>query len=178
MTRFRQGWKRPLPSIQSKEARMARHGDSSFCCLDARINEEHRALFKLLDQIATHRRKTDREDLELLLKRLLEHTLHHFAHEESLMRTSRYANSLAHLRQHRSISNIIRDALGQVARGLMISPVEIARIKETYTFHFKRDDLPFMTAPQTNSVREFRTGRTTAAALESAGAPVDHLHAT
>ena len=132
---------------------MARHGDSSFCCLDDQINEDHRALFKLLDQIATHRRKTDREDLELLLKRLLEGTLHHFAHEESLMRASRYSGSLDHQKQHRSISNTIRHALDEVSRGLMISPLEVERIKQAYTFHFKRDDIPFMTSPQTSSVQ-------------------------
>ena len=137
---------------------MARHWDSSFCCPDDRINEDHRALFKLLDQIATHRRKTEREDLELLLKRLLECTLHHFAHEESLMRASRFSDYLAHQKQHRSISNTIREALGQVSKGLMISPLDIERLMEAYTFHFKRDDMPFMTSPQVNSVTQLRTG--------------------
>jgi hemerythrin-like metal-binding protein len=145
---------------------MARHGDSAFCCPDDRINEDHRALFKLLDQIATHRRKTDREDLELLLKRLLEGTLHHFAHEESLMRASRYSESLDHQKQHRSISNTIREALGQVSKGQMLSPLDIERIKQAYTFHFKRDDMPLMTSPQTSAMLEFRTGQSTAAALK------------
>jgi hemerythrin-like metal-binding protein len=145
---------------------MARHGDSAFGFSDDRINEDHRALFKLLDQIATHRRKTDREDLELLLKRLLEGTLHHFAHEESLMRVSRYSGALDHQKQHRSISTTIREALDQVSKGQMLSPLDIERIKQAYTFHFKRDDLPLMTSPQTNAMLKFRTGQTTAAALK------------
>jgi hemerythrin-like metal-binding protein len=131
---------------------MARHWDSAFACPDARINQDHRTLFKLLDQIATHRRKTDREDLELLLRRLLECTLHHFAHEETLMRASGYPGFLAHQKQHRCIANTIREVLGQIARSLLVSPLDLERIKEAYTFHFKRDDLPFMTAPPTNSV--------------------------
>ena len=145
---------------------MARHGDSAFGFPDERINEDHRALFKLLDQIATHRRKTDREELELLLKRLLEGTLHHFAHEESLMRASRYSGSLDHQKQHRSISKTIQEALGQVSQGQMISPLDIERIKQAYTFHFKRDDLPLMTSPQTSAIMEFRTGQRTAAVLK------------
>jgi hypothetical protein len=42
--------------------------------------------------------------------------------------------------------------------------LDIERIKQAYTFHFKRDDLPLMTSPQTNAMLGFRTGQTTAAA--------------
>lgn len=145
---------------------MARHWDSSFCCLDARINEDHRTLFKLLDRIATHRRKTDLEDLEPLLKRLLECTLHHFAHEEGLMRASRFPEFPAHQQQHRSISNTIREALGQASKGFVISPSYLERMKEAYTFHFKRDDMTFMTSAQTNHRMEPQAGQPHAAALQ------------
>ncbi len=133
-------------------------------------------MFKLLDLIATHRRKTDLEDLERLLKRLHGCTLSHFTHEERLMRVSGFPGFLDHHLQHQSIANTIREALGQVSRGLMISPVAIARMKEAYTFHFKRDDMPFMNALHPDSGMEVGPGPMMTVACTEQDAPSPHHH--
>jgi hypothetical protein len=57
----------------------------------------------------------------------------------------------------------------------MIGAVDIDRLKEAYTFHFKRDDMPFITSPQADFAMKSGTGQAGAVAFNE-GAPPDQGH--
>jgi len=123
---------------------MVRQWESSFCSMDPQIDEDHRTLFKLLDQVATHRRESDLEELNPLLDQLLEYTFDHFTREETAMRASGYPRLTPHAEQHLAMRKAFIESLKQVAKGDMVIPTFIRHVKESFTYHFERDDMTFV----------------------------------
>lgn len=124
---------------------MSRQWKPSFCSLDPQIDEDHRALFKLLDRLATHRRESDLEDLNALLDQLLEYTFAHFSREEGAMRVSGYPRLARHAEQHEAMRKALIESLRTVARGQLALHTFIQHLKDSFTYHFETDDMTFVT---------------------------------
>lgn len=124
---------------------MSRQWKSSFCSQDPQIDEDHRALFKLLDRLATHRRESDLEDLNRLLDQLLEYTFAHFFREEEAMLASGYPKLARHAEQHEAMRKALIESLRTVARGQLALPTFIQHLKDSFTYHFETDDMTFVT---------------------------------
>ncbi len=145
-----------LPPLRTQGgALMKRHWKDSFCSMDPRVDEDHRALFKLLDQVSTHRRDSDIEDLNPLLDRLLEYTFDHFAREEKTMEACGYPQHAHHSNEHLAMRKSFIDSLRQVVKGTMAIPVFIRHVKESFTYHFETEDMLFICWQQ-HTVRESR----------------------
>ena len=114
-------------------------------------------MFKIIDQIGTHRRKSDFEDLLILLNQLHQFTIEHFAREEGSMRASNYPKLNEHREQHHSIQRELNETLRQVANGSIPVPKFSQEIKEGYNHHFKRDDLLFMAWQQERETNQVLT---------------------
>jgi hemerythrin-like metal-binding protein len=123
---------------------MKRHWKDSFCSMDPRVDQDHRTLFKLLDQVATHRRDSDVEDLNPLLDQLLEYTFDHFAREEKAMATWGYPQQAHHSTEHLAMRKSFIESLRQVVKGGMAIPVFIQHVKESFTYHFETEDMLFV----------------------------------
>ncbi len=124
---------------------MSRYWKSSFCSLDPQVDEDHRALFRLLDRVATHRRESDAEELNALLDQLLDHTFDHFAREERAMRASGYPHGSRHIQEHQAMRKAFIESLRQVVKGDMAIPAFIKHLRESFTYHFETDDMSFVT---------------------------------
>ena len=127
---------------------MSRQWKSSFCSADPQVDEDHRALFRLLDRLATHRRESDIEDLNPLLDELIEYTFAHFAREEEVMKTQGYPRLTEHSEQHQVMRKALIEALRLVAKGGLDIPVFIQHIKDSFGYHFETDDMTFITWQQ------------------------------
>jgi hemerythrin-like metal-binding protein len=123
---------------------MNRHWKDSFGSMDPRVDEDHRALFKLLDQVSTHRRDSDVEDLNPLLDQLLEHTFDHFAREEKAMESWGYPEHALHSKEHQAMRKSFIESLRQVVKGSMAIPVFVQHVKESFTYHFETEDMLFV----------------------------------
>jgi hemerythrin-like metal-binding protein len=124
---------------------VARYLRSSFTSLDPQVDEDHKAMFKLLDRVATLRRESDLEELNPLLDCLIEHTLTHFTHEERIMEGCGYPQASGHAEEHAAIQKAFLDSLRKVAAGNLAVPTFIRLLKESFTFHLERDDMTFIT---------------------------------
>ncbi|MBI1751838.1 MAG: hemerythrin family protein [Acidobacteria bacterium] len=144
---------------------MSRQWKPSFCSQDPQVDEDHRALFKLLDQLATHRRESDLEDLNGLLDQLLEYTFAHFSREENAMRIAGYPKLARHSEQHEAMRKALIESLRTVARGQVALPTFIQHLKDSFTYHFETDDMTFVTwekarqAPEKKSDMPIQAGR-------------------
>lgn len=142
---------------------MSRYWKPTFRSMDARIDEDHRALFKLLDQLATHRRESDLDDLNDLLDQLLEYTFDHFAHEERVMSEEGYPRRAEHADTHAAMRKAFIEALRRVAEGSMALSTFVQHLKESFTYHFEREDMLFVCwRQQTRQVKPSRAGGTPA----------------
>ncbi|MBF0184044.1 MAG: hemerythrin family protein [Magnetococcales bacterium] len=75
--------------------------DASLSLGVAEIDEDHRKLIALLNELATHIAEHQaREELIVVLENLLSYTAWHFRHEERLMQTYRFPGYMAHKREH------------------------------------------------------------------------------
>jgi hemerythrin len=124
---------------------MSRYWRSSFCSLDPQVDADHRALFRLLDQVATHRRESDAGELNQLLDRLLEYTFDHFAREERAMRAYGYPQGSRHTQEHQAMRKAFIESLRRVVKGDMALPAFIKHLRESFTYHFETDDMRFVT---------------------------------
>ncbi|WLT33461.1 bacteriohemerythrin [Geothrix sp. PMB-07] len=124
---------------------MSRQWKSSFCSQDPQIDEDHQALFKLLDRLATHRRESDIEDLNGLLDQLLEHTFSHFFREEAAMRVQGYPKLARHAEQHEVMRKALIESLRTVTKGQLALPTFIQHLKDSFIYHFETDDMTFVT---------------------------------
>jgi len=123
---------------------MKRYGRDAFCSMNPGVDEDHRALFKLLDRASTHRRDSDVEDLNPLLDQLLEHTFDHFAREEKAMEIWGYPQLDHHSKEHQALRKAFIESLRQAAKGSMGLPVFIQHVKESFTYHFETEDMLFV----------------------------------
>ncbi len=123
---------------------MSRYWKPTFRSMEARIDKDHRTLFKLLDQLATHRRESDLDDLNNLLDQLLEYTFEHFAHEERVMADEGYPRRAEHGDIHAAMRKAFIEALRKVADGSMALPVFLQHLKESFIYHFEGEDMLFV----------------------------------
>jgi hemerythrin-like metal-binding protein len=123
---------------------MTRAWNESCSALDARLDEDHRSLFSLLDRVAAYRKDSDLADINLLLDQLLEHSFDHFAREEKAMETRGFPHSEQHARDHQALRKAFIEALRRVTKGTMTLPVFIRQIKESFSYHFEVEDMAFI----------------------------------
>ncbi len=70
------------------------------------IDAEHQQLVKLINDLHdTMKSGTALETLDAIFSGLVDYTVHHFAHEERLMRAARYPQYAAHKRQHDDLTS-------------------------------------------------------------------------
>lgn len=79
------------------------------------LDEEHLQLIRALEELHSAIDSGARAPkIEFLLARMVEEVAAHFAHEEGLMRTSRYPEYEWHSQQHGTASRKIKTLIGQV----------------------------------------------------------------
>jgi hemerythrin-like metal-binding protein len=132
---------------------VTRQWKASCCSLDPQLDEDHRSLFRLLDRIATHRRESDLEGINLLLDELLEYTFDHFAREERTMATWGFPKMAQHSNEHLAMRKAFIEALRQVTKGNLGLPVFIQHVKESFTYHFEMEDMVFVCWQQQQAQR-------------------------
>jgi len=91
--------------------------DSSLETGDARIDEQHRAMHDLLNELAS---ATDSaSEVMSVLERLLDHAVLHFAEEEDLMYREEYPPDLCarHIAQHRELTESARQKVLEFRNG-------------------------------------------------------------
>lgn len=120
---------------------MTRIWKSTFCSMDPRENEDHRRLFKLLDRISTNRRESDLDETNALLDELLEYTFDHFSREEKAMAACAYPSSVQHAKEHVAMRQAFIESLRKVTKGSMTIPDFVRHLKESFIYHFERDDM-------------------------------------
>jgi hemerythrin-like metal-binding protein len=113
--------------------------------LSPQLDQDHRALFKLLDRAGTLRRESDVEDLNPLLDALIVYSFDHFAREEGVMKAFGYPDTVPHSAEHLAMRSAFIESLRKVAKGSMAIPVFIQHLKESFIYHYERDDMTFVT---------------------------------
>jgi hemerythrin len=130
---------------EGREVSMGRYWNPSFCSLVPRIDEDHQALFRLLDRVATHRRKTDLTDLNALIDQLLEYTFAHFTREEEVMDRDGYPHRDRHRQAHQTLRKAFIESLRRVSKGGQDLSAFVRHLRESFTYHFETEDLAFVT---------------------------------
>lgn len=133
-----------------RDGLMRRRRETAFSAMDSRIDADHLALFKLLDRMATHRRATDLDELNLLLDQLLDHTFGHFAREEQTMRAWGYPGAARHAQEHEAMRTAFIESLRRVVKGGLSTPAFLQHAKESFTYHFDTADMVFIHWLQAN----------------------------
>ena len=129
---------------------MRRRRETDFSSMDARIDADHVALFKLLDRMATQRRESDLGELNLLLDQLLDHVFDHFTREEQTMGAWGYPGAARHAQEHEALRTALIESLRRVVKGELSTPAFIQHAKESFTYHFDTADMVFIHWLQTN----------------------------
>ena len=94
------------------------------------IDEEHKALFRLCDEVyGAMMEGAGLSSVTPKLRELAAQALAHFAHEEKLMRSSRYPSRAWHRAQH----DVIRAKLAELARALEQGDREAVRAALDFT---------------------------------------------
>jgi hemerythrin-like metal-binding protein len=108
------------------------------------IDQEHRELVALAnDLLGTARSHRDITLFELRMDLLIKHALAHFAHEERLMRETKYRDAEPHALQHRSLITQIRVLRTAVHEGLLAWDPEMVRlIRDWLLVHICESDRP------------------------------------
>jgi len=76
------------------------HRSGGYTIFISEIDAEHRMLFRMVDELETVFASRGRKGHSELLQSLAAHAQTHFAHEERLMRESRYSALAWHKQQH------------------------------------------------------------------------------
>jgi hemerythrin len=90
------------------------------------------------------------------LDALIEFTFTHFTREERTMAASGYLQSLTMRPKHQAMQKAPLESLRQVAKGRLEIPVFLGHLKESFTCHFERDDMTFITWQRSNPGKSAR----------------------
>ncbi len=93
------------------------HRRSGYLIFIPEIDAEHRTLFRLADELAAALDAHARLAHSDLLQSLIYHIQHHFAHEERLMRASRYEALAWHKQQHNGARRQVKRFVRRIEQG-------------------------------------------------------------
>jgi hemerythrin-like metal-binding protein len=93
------------------------HRSGGYTIFIAEIDAEHRTLFRLADELATALGSRAHEVRSELLESLVSHIQDHFAHEERLMRASRYDALAWHKGQHDGARRQVKRFVKRIEEG-------------------------------------------------------------
>jgi|ERR1017187_5381530 hemerythrin len=88
------------------------HRSGGYAVFISDIDAEHRTLFRLVEELRTARRTRGE-----VLQSLVSHMQDHFAHEESLMRVSRYDAFEWHKHQHDGARRQVKQFVKRIEQG-------------------------------------------------------------
>jgi len=93
------------------------HRSGGYAVFIPEIDAEHKALFKLVDELAAALDSRARVARKTIIESLVVHVHHHFAHEERLMRESRYDAMEWHKGQHDGMRRTVKRYLDSIEEG-------------------------------------------------------------
>ena len=93
------------------------HRSGGYSIFIPEIDAEHRILFRLVDELATALHSHSRQTRSAALESLVSHMQDHFAHEERLMRASRYDALAWHKGQHDGARRQVRQFIKRIEEG-------------------------------------------------------------
>ena len=93
------------------------HRSGGYTIFISEIDAEHRMLFRLVDELQTALESRSRHGRSELLQALLTHAQAHFAHEERLMRASRYDAFAWHKHQHDGARRHVKRLVKRIEEG-------------------------------------------------------------
>ena len=100
------------------------------------IDREHQTLFTLINRL--HKAMLAGEGTKLLaplLAEMLQYTLLHFAHEENLMASIRYAGLRAHVQQHDALRGRVKAFADRFERGEVTITIELTLFLSEWIKH-------------------------------------------
>jgi hemerythrin-like metal-binding protein len=93
------------------------HRSGGYAIFISEIDAEHRMLFRLVDELETAFASRAHKGRGELLHSLMSHAQSHFAHEERLMRESRYSALAWHKQQHDGARRQLRRFIKRIEGG-------------------------------------------------------------
>jgi len=93
------------------------HRSGGYTIFIPEIDAEHRTLFRLADELETALASRAPQKRSEVLQSLVSHIQDHFAHEERLMRASRYDALEWHKRQHNGARRQIKRFIKRIEEG-------------------------------------------------------------
>lgn len=117
---------------------------------DARIDEQHKRLFDLLDAMKRVSPDEERVVVEAALDELRSYVVKHLRDEESLLASVRYKNYTAHCALHREFEATLAYLIGRLETQLPGAVLEDCRkfVSDWLVNHVAKEDLlyrPFIT---------------------------------
>ena len=109
------------------------------------MDDEHKVLFKLINDFYNGLKKSTSKDLLLpLVKGLKDYTVMHFSHEEDLMSQYSYPGIDGQIKAHRAFVHKIEEYEGMVNRGETIMPMEMLQfLNDWLVKHIQKMDMRY-----------------------------------
>jgi hemerythrin-like metal-binding protein len=115
---------------------------TEFSVENPKIDDEHKRLFKLLDDFYEGLQNgSSKEELGNLIKGLLDYANFHFSNEEAYMESIGFPNLEKHKEEHRQFIGKATDFYEKHTSGKLILSLEVTNfIKNWITNHIKSED--------------------------------------
>lgn len=115
---------------------------TEFSVENPKIDDEHKELFKLLDDFYEGiQNGSSKEELGNLIKGLLDYANFHFSNEEAYMESIGFPNLKKHKQEHKEFIGKATDFYEKHSSGKLILSLEVTNfIKNWITNHIKSED--------------------------------------
>ncbi|PWE01219.1 bacteriohemerythrin [Marinilabilia rubra] len=115
---------------------------TEFSVENPKIDDEHKELFKLLDDFYQGLQNgSSKEELGNLIKGLLDYANFHFSNEEDYMKSIGFPNLEKHKKEHKEFIGKATDFYDKHTSGKLILSLEVTNfIKKWITNHIKSED--------------------------------------
>jgi hemerythrin len=112
------------------------HWDDSLALGVAEIDDDHRKLIGLLNELAVNISEQSAWDaLEQVLTNLINYTAWHFRHEERLMQTYRFPGYLAHKREHAALIQEVTAFQNKFMAGEQDMTMDVVNLLKDWVLH-------------------------------------------
>ncbi|TCO10537.1 bacteriohemerythrin [Natronoflexus pectinivorans] len=107
------------------------------------IDEEHKTLIKSLNEFYEGLRiNSSKENLDILIQRLLKYAESHFSNEEKYMQSINYQNIEEHSKEHKEFMSKANDFYEKFRSGKMMVSFEVTNfIKDWIVHHILNEDM-------------------------------------
>lgn len=128
--------------------------DDSYSVGFQSIDDQHKKLIKMISDFYNAMQKDDKGAMKVLLASLADYTKYHFGYEETKFDQFKYADTIAHKKEHAAFVDKVLDVKSRFESGKLVMSTEITKfLKDWLIHHIKGVDMKYRKCFQDNNMK-------------------------